>query len=464
MSIALQTPRSSHGSGKPVLIALIGGIFTLLAASIVLIPWIFEQCSYTYRPAPPPILETKKLYDIEKQLIPLLEEGPAQYNDLRSYFKAANEALFQHLESIAREYREKEDHRGATYIAGTSGVGKSYLITQLDMLPRDATHTIKLSKLLGEPDNCLKAVPLPDLQTTDEHVVFNRLMGFAEPQAFDFHEFLVHAGAKRGNFMVPFIIIDDLDEIHEDSAKLLLEQLERYVTENGNRFLHFLVFGRPEGFWPWLKHSDRLPPEGVTNSPYVLRGPEYETTGDLEFRCNNYYQWKYKRDAPQDVTADFMRRLQTYPFLRYTIRSLAAGNFVLNDSIVCYQTKSKRRKPLEQLKSGLFSDFLDRNKESHGRPSMNDDQYVLLLERTAAFPLENERHIDTNGFFEVYSNDFVQLTDREGITRKVRIRDVLNRSGLALLDPSEVRRTRYRFEPFWVHMYLIEKWNQRNHP
>jgi hypothetical protein len=440
--------------------AVIGALAALITAFVAVCPFVNRN-----RAIAQPIVAADKLFKIERALLPALEEGPARFSDLPAYFKDANKELLQHLNSIAQKYSSHENHAGATYIAGPAGVGKSYFIDQLNMLPADdTTRSIKLSQLFKSPVSAFATEAAPDLRTSDGSITFNKLMRISQPTEFDFDQFLVRAGALRNGKIMGFVLIDDLDEVHEDSARLILKELEEYLRNHKQGFVHFIVFGRPEGFSPWLKHRDRKSLLNVTNSPLVLQGPEYKTTGDLEFRCKDYYRWKYKNDAPQEVINNFRERVQKYAFLRYTIRPLSGGNFVLNESVLWYLSKSKENKTIEALRNGLFSDMMDRNKESHNRPSVNNDKYMFILERTAAFPIEEGRQIDGNGFFEAYSNDFVEFTDTEGKVHKVGIRDILNRSGIVILDPAELRRTRYRFEPFWLHAHLVEKWNQRNHP
>lgn len=438
--------------------AVIGALAALITAFVAVCPLFNWDIA-------PPIVAPDQLFEIERGLLPVLEEGSARYGDLPAYFEDENKEILRRLNSIVQKYSSHENHAGATYIVGPAGVGKSYFIDQLNMLPADATtRPIKLSQLFKRPGSAFATEAAPDLRTSDGSITFNKLMRISQPTEFDFGQFLVRAGALRNGKTMSFVLIDDLDEIHEDSARLILKKLEEYLRKQKQGFVHFIVFGRPEGFWPWLKHKDRKSLPNVTNSPLVLQAPAYKTTGDLEFRCKDYYRWKYKNDAPQEVISNFRERVKNHPFLRYTIRPLSAGNFVLNESVLWYRSESKKLKTIEALRNGLFSDMMDRNRESHNRPSVNDDKYMYILERTAAFPIEEGRQIGVNGFFEVYGYDFVDFTDIEGNVYKVRVRDVLNRSGIAILDPAEVRRTRYRFEPFWLHAHLVEKWNQRNHP
>jgi hypothetical protein len=414
--------------------------------------------------APPEIVSIDELCAIEKKLTPGLYEGPARQDSLLAYFEDANPRLFKHLRSIVKKHASGEEHRGATYIAGSSGVGKSYLIGQLDMLPKEVTSdTVKLSEFFKDKAFPFETEEAADLQTVDGELIFNRLSRLTNPSEFDVNKFIVAAGATKGDKPLSFILIDDLDEIHEDSAKVILEELEAFINNSPDGFAHFVVFGRPEGFWPWLKHSDRTPPPNVTNPPFVLQGPVYETTGDLAFRANNYHIHKYHSLAPEEVISDFQGQLRQYPFLRYTIRPLSAGNFVLDEAFLSQRFPLNGHKSPEQLRMALYSDLIDRNKESHGLPASDDDQYAVLLQLAAVFPLRNDRTINSEGYFEVYVHDYIEFKDSKEIWRRLRLRDVLNRSGIAYMDPCDVRRTRYRFQPFWIHAHLVESWNNRNH-
>ena len=413
---------------------------------------------------PPEIVGIDELCTIEKNLAPSLYDGPARHDSLIAYFKDANPELFEHLRSIVEKHASGKNHRGVTYIAGSAGMGKSYLIGQLDMLPKEVmSDTVKLSEFFKDEDFPFETEEVADLHTVDEELIFNKLLRLTNPGEFDVNKFIVAAGASKGGEPLSFILIDDLDEIHEDSAEVILKELEAFISKTSDGFVHFIVFGRPEGFWPWLKHSDRTAPPNVTNPPFVLQGPVYKTTGDLAFRCTDYYTYKYNSPAPEEVISDFQAQLRKYPFLRYTIRQLSAGNFVLDESILFHRSPSNGHKTPEELRTALYSDLIDRNKESHGLPTADHHLYAVIIQRAAVFPLRNERTINSEGYFEVYADDYIEFKNSGGIARKVHLRDLLNRSGIVFMDPSDIRRTRYRFQPFWIHAHLVESWNKRNH-
>jgi hypothetical protein len=118
----------------------------------------------------------------------------------------------------------------------------------------------------------------------------------------------------------------------------------------------------------------------------------------------------------------------------------------------------------EQLKIGLFDDILQRATQTHGRPEAGGTlggPYLRLLEEIAV------RYIGVgdDGVFEVLSEDTLDVRDDAGaVLGQVRVRDVLDRSGAALLTAAFASGTRYRFDPFWLHAHLVERYNQRTIP
>ena len=163
----------------------------------------------------------------------------ARFDTLFAYFQAANPDLFSHFESLQKLRAKGKDHLGLSYVAGTSGVGKSYVVRNMVMFDKAVTETVKLSTMFAET--------LPDLQTLDGKRVFNQL---PSATAFDVQG-VVDAMAPEKIF----VLIDDLDEVHERTAVVVLKALETYVAQPREGFKHFIVFGRPEAFWPWLHDS-----------------------------------------------------------------------------------------------------------------------------------------------------------------------------------------------------------------
>ena len=110
----------------------------------------------------------------------------------------------------------------------------------------------------------------------------------------------------------------------------------------------------------------------------------------------------------------------------------------------------------------MYDNLLERNYQTHGRTEGYRSSYGYILEEIAARYLDQ---VDEEGYFVVHFQDTVQvLDDDEKPIGEVRVRDVLDRSGIAFLAPGDFMTTRYRFDPFWIHAHLVEQRNQRLHP
>ncbi len=353
-----------------------------------------------------------------------IPDAPARFDGLLDYFQDANPAFFDHVRHLVEQQAAGQVHAGMTCVAGTSGVGKSYVIANLPFAEGTATKPIKLAQLFEQTK--------PDLQTLDGKGIFNRLPW---APSFDLTEVLANQQAQDK----PFILLDDLDEIHPDTAMVVLQSVRDFIQDHAQTFVHVFVFGRPEAFGTWLTRHPRTP-------VHRLLGPDWCTTGDLAFCCHNYYGYKYSQPAPEEVVTTFQRHLEQYPCLRDTIRPLSGGNFVIKQS----QTfKSKA-----QLQQALFQDLLTRNTESHGRPGPDDTRYITLLQQAVVFLQQHYRDQDEQGFFVVDPNDRVNFIDEQGACHAVRLMDLLNRSGLVNVDLTRLDQARYRFEPLWVQEYL----------
>ena len=195
----------------------------------------------------------------------------------------------------------------------------------------------------------------------------------------------------------------------------------------------------------------------MTHTPFTLQGPEYQTSGDIAFRCQDYYGFKYSKPAPTSVINDLTSQINRFPFLRDTMRPLSVGNLVIEASVTRCETGTAQLDTADALKQRLFEQLLARNQKSHGRPGVDSTLYRSLLKQAAALPRTHNRALDKQGFFTVFETDVLSFTDEQGQVRQVYARDVLNRSGLVTVDVRETRMARYRFEPFWLQAFLANQ-------
>lgn len=382
---------------------------------------------------------------------------------LEAYYEAANPELVEHLAAIAEKFAKGEREGGVTYLQGAAGVGKSFVTGSLTGAFDDSEQcSVEFADLFAASvdDRGFEVELRSDLATTNGTHVFNELPTISQPADFDMEVLLDAIGCFDDGELRPLVVLDGIDEVHERTARLLLERVDDYILgrdEEAVPFVHFLISGRPEGFASWLTTSERSSKNTEIETQFDLRGPKYVTGGDLAFRVESYLEFalgdSFTEERLAGYTENFIDALSRHPFLRYTISNLAFGNLVIDQSAPDLD-RSERA-----LKARLFDGILARNVETHGRPGAGtefDGAYRRTLEDIAAKYID----VDDQGRFSVSSDDTVEcFSDAGESLGRVRVSDVLNRSGVAFLtDP---RIGRYHFEPFWLHAHLIERRNQR---
>lgn len=389
------------------------------------------------------------------------------FPDLADYYDAANPQLIEHLEAVAQAYRNSEPGAGITYVMGTAGVGKSFAARNVIGGFEDTEKCeVKLSDLFYEDAGLLgfPIAPKPDLSTTDGKVVFNELPSFVERADFDLGKLLTAAGCDAQGTLVPLIVIDDLDEVHDETSAALLEDLDELVlagADGAGPFLHVVVFGRPEGFYAWLADPARTEESNTVVDLFHLQPPRYRTSGDLAFRVRGYLDFTQQLDALEasgqldGYIANVTGAVDAHPFLTYSMGILSVGNVVIE------HTGPGLDESEQQLKVRLFDDIVLRASDTHGRPEPGGElggPYLRALEDVAVRYAE----VGDDGLFSVRSEDTVTLRDDSGSELgEVQVRDLLNRAGLALHSSATASTARYRFDPFWVHAHLIERYNLR---
>jgi hypothetical protein len=106
---------------------------------------------------------------------------------------------------------------------------------------------------------------------------------------------------------------------------------------------------------------------------------------------------------------------------------------------------------------------LRRASNIHRRPLPDNAQYRNILEEIAVLYAAEEK-VDDEGFFTVGFNETVPVMEDGRSVGEVYVRDVLDHSGIAILEPASFSTARYRFEPIWVHSHLVELYNQSSIP
>ncbi|MBW2454754.1 MAG: hypothetical protein JRI68_09590 [Deltaproteobacteria bacterium] len=394
-------------------------------------------------------------------------ESTAQQPDLETYYEIANPELITHLTAMAQSHSDGDSGAGVTYIMGAAGVGKSFAVRNvLDGFVDTDKCAIDLADLFGDDVELLDftVVQSPDLATLDGQVAFNELPSMADPAAFELTSLFTAAGCEATGSLVPLIVIDDLDEIHDVAATAILRAVDQFILDGGSgpgSFVHFVVVGRPEGFYTWLTDPDRTEDNNAILEAFTLAAPRYQTAGDLDFRVRGYLDFTGQLEGLEtngelDGFIDsVVGGVASNPFLTYSMGNLAVGNVAIEHT----RPEANGTEPL--LKAGLFDDIIQRAAQSHGRPEGGTElggPYLNVLEDIAVHYVA----VSDDGTFAVRSEDTLPLHDTAGsVLGEVRVRDVLNRAGVALLTSANATSTRYRFDPFWIHPHLVERYNQR---
>lgn len=375
--------------------------------------------------------------------------GEAQYHTVLEYYEAANPNLFGLISSIATDAKNGIGRHAMTFIYAPAGAGKSFVVD-------------KIKEHFGFT-NVLHLDALKDMnvmqQEPDLHVnsgfsfTFSTMPTFKTPLT-DFGALLRLFGIDYKQASPPVIIVDSLDEIYPDAATRILELAQRFVEDDRHRrpggFLQIFFFGRPEGFYDFLSGPHAKP--GLFQT-IRLDTPTYRTSGDIQLLVSD--QETFKGHAPDPTTTSYVSELLRKSFLVATIGNLSLANVLVDEADALHGASD------ETVKKTILDAMLNRNKKSHFRPGSEAPVYLKMLEEAAA---KYARVMPgTKGQFLVSAFDTVPVSiSMTGVQQNgdVLVEDLLSRSGLVFLDPADTLNLRYRFDPLWLHRYLVELFNR----
>ncbi len=415
------------------------------------------------------IVEPDELCAVEEQFFHTIDlDDESRWDDLADYYEAANPTLTSHLAQLSDALHQGDSARGSTYLWGAAGIGKSFLMRNVfDSFAEHEQCALDLADVFsgnGETYG-FRLERQPDLATTNREVVFNELPTVEPAGDFDLWAVLEAEGCVTDGLLRPLVVMDSIDEIHDNAARAVLQSVHELLNSEGSLvepFVHFVVAGRPGGFASWLTDPSRGESK-VDVAIFELKAPAYDSAGALAFRVTSYLEFaelltQLQPSGVDEYVASVTAAVQRYPFLGYSLGNLAVGNVVIE------HTAPGLDEDEEELKAGILDDMLYRNAQSHGRPGNGTElegTYLRLLEDIAARYAEVSR----DGTFVIRSEDTLEATADDGtVLGEVRVRNVLNRGGVAVLTSATSTTTRYRFEPFWLHAHLVERRNRRFDP
>jgi ATPase family associated with various cellular activities (AAA) len=438
----------------PLGIALIGAGAALLVGLLALIPFIYQtfftpvsQCRNLEKISATTIKDLELIG--EKKQLDISESKEPRYKELIDYYREVNPDLFAYLDSLELNNDPSDQTFKVGYVMGSAGIGKTTITEQLENKYKSSICSIKLSKLFDQKEFFKKSKP--DLVIGEKTYNLPTLQNLSD---LKFDNIFKNGNCCDEVSCKPIVILDDLDEIHPELAQRVLEIVE---NEANNLALvphpkNILIFGRPEGFSYWLKERRRHAPANLT-SPLIIKTPEYKTYGDLKLLMEATDK-RHNRTSSNKDTEVFFQTILSHKWLSYNVGNIMLANFVRESSTANPTYNDK------DLMNRLFNNILDYDKESHDRPNMGDSIYLKALEQIAAKYADQAAKND--GYFEVNFEDTIRLYDDDcKFVGEVSVRNVLNNSGIVFLNPADFKTAKYNFQPFWIHPFLVQRWNER---
>jgi hypothetical protein len=427
--------------------AFVGAIAAAIL-TVVLTAWFARPDSTA--PFPPVERDViDKLERISNTAEYKIEPSTAINDSLSNLLLKANHQLVEHYSALDRK-EQKDPKTDVVYFMGPAGAGKS---TLLKAFRAEEACYVDLKESFKSGGQLAKYGALkPDLQVGSWTI--NELPG-PSGQSFSLSDILASGGCCTGAGCKRLVILDALDELHPELSKSVLKVIDADLRSKAGPFPSWLlVAGRPEGFYYYLTDRSTVP-TGVTTIQFVL--PKYRTSGELNVLLKDFYGNQHRVVTTDDEKA-FADLVSNNPWLSYTLGYLTYARS-LNDYV-----RLNTHEVDENLKDVMFDNILNSNSQSHQRPKGDQPVYVGLLEEIAAKYAKNASENDGGYFLVPFQDTIPVFADDQTRTRlgTLPVREILNRSGVAYLDPADNQRTRFRFQPLWMHSYLADRWNRRS--
>lgn len=400
-------------------------------------------------------------------------------NDLRdeilgNYYKENNKDIFTYVNKLSALASNGKPFHGVTYLYGSAGVGKSFIKEPISKLFNNNYCIIELNKILRVGNKYGSNIKMKP-QLKSGNLILGELPNISSPGSFDIKELLTDNGCILENRWKKAIIIDDLDEVHPDTSKLIIEIINDFIKkhrqESPKKFIAFFILGRPEAFSSWMSstHHDY----GKSFKEVNIIGPGYNSLSDIELMVMNHFMFENHKKVPNTNVVENLKQ----EFINRNYLYLSSSNNLSNSNLAIKRLIENPNYTDKKLKEKLFSDYLARNTSSHSRPKRNEEKgefYERLLQNIAA---KYANSLDSTGYFEVDVSDNIkvlykpknktidvlrELSSCQVDTLTFNVQKVLEYSGIIDITPLNQNIRRYRFRPFWLHKFLVESRSTRS--
>lgn len=400
----------------------------------------------------------KNLCELEKKLAtPITDGDKTSATTLNNLYELENQEFISHIQDMKKQSENPANKsRSISLISAPAAFGKTFFIKPLlqNIIKKDYVKISLRDDIFESKTPPFLVSQRMELSMKAQGQQTNdvlSLLPYFEPKTFRIEKVLFLKNEKSKN-NPKFIIIDDFDEVHPETAMDFLKNLYTYIYEanEGKAFLQIIILGRPEAFMrfaenPLFKNKTTI---------IQLKSPKINNKAELAIRVQNYIDFNKKKNVDLNKTVnDFSKMLKQNTFLTNTLGNLGLSNLLIN-----YVVENNKR----DVKEVLFDFLLDRGDEKHNRPSKDKNKdyfepYKMFFEQIA---LDYKDKIDENGFFEIASSDQTTIS-WAGTTYTTYTSNVLERSSLVLIVPIDAYRAKYRFEHIWLHKYLVERLYKR---
>jgi hypothetical protein len=415
---------------------------------------------------------TQELRKIEEELA--LKQIPYAINS-KSYLehvKKTNNRFNAFLKSFNDSLITNPNYRGIAYVTAPAGYGKSYFTKKWI---ESEINEVKIGKIkVREHIVCeeraskcyskslgIKINKIDDLETI-KNGTEEIFLGWLYDYEFDSKKIIEFYEYED----IDILIIDDLDEVSEKTMEKYLKDFETLMENNTFPNLNLVVFmSRPEALVNYLSNTYRTVPKvdvtyGIEQNS--LNNPIFSNPSQIEDRVNNWAEWygpeKLDRDLIQkEIDLVYSTTLSLYnkfDFIKLQLQIQSNSDFLFR-SILKERIDKKTNKG--KIKEILFNLMLGRNSDSHHRPNIDSNEgliYINLMQELVLNKIKMSEIKDKKGWFLVKNNDKIEIKI-DDVSYSTTVKALLNRSGLVLAEPIDSKISKYRFEPFWLHEYLI---------
>ncbi|WP_271765922.1 hypothetical protein [Aquimarina algiphila] len=389
--------------------------------------------------------------------------------DFTSFLKEFNDSL-----TLNPKYK------GIAYVTASAGFGKSYFTKKWlsEELTGKNIGKIKVRKdfVCKEQESKCYADSLgyiiskkPDLIAVSKNGN-EKLLGYLYTYKFNLDSIIQFYKYDK---QIDVIMVDDLDEVSESTTNRYLKEFEDIIEKEKYSDINLIVFlSRPEALVNYLSNTYRKCPKvdmiyGLEQK--VLQKPIFATSNQIRDRVNNWADWYQEEKLGRlidhternQIFEQILSLYKSYDFIKLQLQIQSNSDFLFRGIL---KNRIDENTNENEIKTILFNTMVGRNSDSHLRPMLDSNEgaiYMTFLEEIVLNKIDIDEIEEKNGWFKVDNNETVSI-NLGGIVYTTTVKSLLNRSGLITIDPIDDKYSKYRFEPFWIHEYILIKAKKTN--